>query len=485
MSIRIQPKRITVPEDDPFKYDLLQRKDQIDVLTNVVRNIEGPCTLAIDAPWGTGKTTFLDMWSQHLINLGFPTVNFNAWETDFIDDPFVALSEELTLGIENRTHASITSYVENLKQVSLDVARFAAPALIRIGTAGALDISPILARVASEGAASMAQERISAYAIANKSLRTFRSRLSDLAQELSTQRNGLPLIVFIDELDRCRPSYAVQLLEIAKHLFSVDHVVFVMALNREELAHSVSALYGINFDGSGYLNRFFDIDVRLADPDRRLLIESTLTSLNLRKFFAQNSQCSQYESFETVRDLLVAYLGTSYLGIRTIAQSMHRLGLLFASLRNDRRSFGLGAVTLLIIRTIDADLYSRFMRREISDFELVAAINDRLKIGVNSFDVNRALFEAIIAAGALELLNGNRADNSGVSTPLLAHYEQILKDPHPEDGSWVARESYANFVVSMAHKYCPRPFFPHVGFEISAKRIELLSNDLVQQLEKP
>ena len=76
-------------------------------------------------------------------------------------------------------------------------------------------------------------------------------------------------MVMINELDRCRPSYAVELLEVAKHLFSADRIVFVLAVNCDQLAHSVTALYGNDFDAEGYLRRFFDVDFQLPEPDRR------------------------------------------------------------------------------------------------------------------------------------------------------------------------------------------------------------------------
>ena len=60
-----------------------------------------------------------------------------------------------------------------------------------------------------------------------------------------------------------RPSYAVEPLEVAKYLFSVDHIVFVLAINRSELAYSIQALYGDGFDAKGYLRRFFDVDFQL------------------------------------------------------------------------------------------------------------------------------------------------------------------------------------------------------------------------------
>ena len=89
----------------------------------------------------------------------------------------------------------------------------------------------------------------------------------------------------IDELDRCRPSYAVELLEIAKHLFSVDRIVFVLAVNRSELVHSIKALYGSEFDAQGYLGRFFDVDIRLPEPEREEFLEALLRAIDFDDYF--------------------------------------------------------------------------------------------------------------------------------------------------------------------------------------------------------
>ena len=99
MGIHAQPREIDVPKDDPFKHDLLDRREAVDTLTHLVANLDGPCVLGVDAAWGAGKTTFLRMWTQYLRNQGFPVVEFNAWETDYSEEPFVTLSTELTEGL--------------------------------------------------------------------------------------------------------------------------------------------------------------------------------------------------------------------------------------------------------------------------------------------------------------------------------------------------------------------------------------------------
>jgi hypothetical protein len=67
----------------------------------------------------------------------------------------------------------------------------------------------------------------------------------------------------IDELDRCKPTYAVSSLERLKHLFSVPGVVFVLALDSEQLGHSIRAVYGSGMDAEGYLRRFIDYEFEL------------------------------------------------------------------------------------------------------------------------------------------------------------------------------------------------------------------------------
>ena len=98
----------------------------------------------------------------------------------------------------------------------------------------------------------------------------------------------------IDELDRCRPSYAVELLEVVKHLFGVDRIVFVLAINRSELAHSVRALYGSGFDAENYLRRFFDVDFRLPEPERKAFIDSMIDAINIREYFERTLDKNAY-----------------------------------------------------------------------------------------------------------------------------------------------------------------------------------------------
>ena len=114
MVIRIQPREIDIPPGNPFAHDLLGRREQVQFLTSMISNLEGPCTMAVNEAWGTGKTTFLRMWGQHLRDEGFVVVHFNAWETDFAGEPFVALAAEITEGLKDQEEGSIKSAIEDM-----------------------------------------------------------------------------------------------------------------------------------------------------------------------------------------------------------------------------------------------------------------------------------------------------------------------------------------------------------------------------------
>lgn len=88
-----------------------------------------------------------------------------------------------------------------------------------------------------------------------------------------TQQLSYPAFIFIDELDRCRPNYAVEMLETIKHIFDIKGIVFVVATDTEQLQHAVKAIYGEGFDARLYLGRFFNSRFSLKAPDLKSFLE--------------------------------------------------------------------------------------------------------------------------------------------------------------------------------------------------------------------
>jgi hypothetical protein len=129
---------------------------------------------------------------------------------------------------------------------------------------------------------------LAAYNQRKKSRETFRRRMSQLVSAVDAHAREVspPLIVIIDELDRCRPTYAIKVLEEIKHFFEVADVVFIIGLHGEQLARSVNAIYGPNFDSNDYLRRFFTRKYHLRRQSVVELCAATFEAwgVNSRKF---------------------------------------------------------------------------------------------------------------------------------------------------------------------------------------------------------
>ncbi len=472
--MRVQPLEIEVPEDDPFKNDLLGRRETVQVLTSIVGSIEGPCVLSVDAAWGAGKTTFLKMWAQHLRNEDFPVVEFNAWETDFSEEPFIALSTELTEGLKEYANGSMSGKIDNIKGKAKEVARSLIPGIIKAAAAGI----PLVGGELGLALASLAEEKVNVYEEARESIKSFRSTLQDMANTLSKSKDGRPLVVVIDELDRCRPSYAVELLEVAKHIFAVDHVVFVLGVNRSQLAHSVKALYGDEFDALGYLGRFFDLDFRLPEPGRVEFINAMLQEAGINDCLERPQErhrsIEMEKETEVARNFLQAFFVTPDLSLRQIGQAIHRLGLVFASLREEQPLFARMTIVMFILRVLDFELYQQFVGGEVSDLEVADAVFNLPRIkelrGTDLGDQFEAtLIVAIHEKASPEIKS--QMDNSEILRELDNKGKPSRHDEMRKLAYYILLENEKLYGTNM------------IAFKESIQRIELLSTILPEDVQ--
>ena len=399
----IQPQKVKVPKGDPFKYDLLKRKEAVETLTSMVTAIRGPCVLAVDAAWGTGKTTFLNIWSQHLRNHGFSVVEFNAWETDFSDDPFVALCSELIGSISSKKSAELSNQIDDVKKKGQVVFRHLTSNALRRVTLGLLDYNTLRADLEKQPEKPQIQQRMDEYQEAKEAFTSFNEALQNIATDLS--ESG-PLMVMIDELDRCRPSYAIELLETAKYLFAVDRMVFVLAINRDQLAHAVRVLYGDKFDAEAYLHRFFDLDFSLPEPALDDFMTELFSSVKISDL--------------QVQMLVKTFLGSSKVSLRDIAQAVHRLGLVLNALTYTDPQVAEMVTVALVLRTLDVGLYRRFVSREASDVEVVEEVMGKRQENLLEWEREDELFQAVIIYAYKEL------NNDYDTSPLEEKYRNII-----------------------------------------------------------
>ena len=489
MAIRFQPRDPDICEGDPFKNDLLNRKESIEVLTSIIGSIEGPCVLAVDAAWGAGKTTFLRMWSQYLRNNGFPVAEFNAWETDFAGDPFIALSSEIANGLGKYTECSQGPGLEAFRKAIRETMGSMSGPLLRIGVSAVPLVGTQVAKELEPETNSAKKDATSEYLTAKGAMADFKAVLHRIAMSLAESRGGKPLVLVIDELDRCRPSYAVALLEAAKHLFMVDRIVFVLAIDRAQLAHSVKVLYGDTFDAEGYLQRFFDVDYRLPSPRRNDFITAMLRTTGILSYLEElNDKPARGQDEDTlVHKLLIDFFAREELSVRKVAQAIHRLGLVFASLPENKNVYAVvAAAVAVILRTIDLDLYRRFIRNEVSDLDVVEMMVEQPVRNIGSPESGvKIAFASYIVLAAID----NRTDDRGrfnfggqYESPLASKYRSLtdqsqagndINSPEGLDARSVLQ--YVQDIRRATTQY------ERIGFRDAVDRLELLSANLGQE----
>lgn len=237
----LRPGDFEATAEDPFANDRLGRQEHVEAVCRAITEMDGPAVVALDGGWGTGKTAFLAMcmaWlqSEHEV----PVVGFNAWTQGHTQMPLVDLVSALST--EQPTTA------DKLKKGATELAWH----LAKVTTRGLIDRNALPDTAESEDAWDIAEQQTA----------TFKQQMTLWA----AASGGGGVVVCVDELDRCRPEYALSLLEVTRHLFDVPGVVVLLAINRSELAHSVKSVFGGDFNTDRYLRRLVDRTIRLPQP---------------------------------------------------------------------------------------------------------------------------------------------------------------------------------------------------------------------------
>ena len=410
MKILMQPKQIYVPEKEPFKNDLLDRQAAVNDLKNLVGNIDTPAVVAIDGAWGTGKTTFLNFWKQSLLDEKCPVVYFNAWGNDYSANSLVSILVELTYQL--RESDAKFGRKDVLSRATIKAFKEIANSSLKIGSGGVLSIDAFINQ----------RDIFDEHKLYKVRLEKFKTSLVKLAATYR-KNNDYPLVIVIDELDRCRPTFAVDILEVAKHLFSTDGVVFVLALNQRQLGHSLASIYGDRFDSLGYLERFVDVTFRLPPVDRKNYLLSELSEKCKERSY-------QDSDFKFAIDLLFTVYALPDFNLRTASHYIRRLDYVLASTGYDKNlSFMLSLVVALIMRSLNRESYLQFYNGEILDDEFVDSIFKREGLHEIRYTEVGAWVEAIVIAAQQERerkkMNNENAEVSAASNLFLRYHTMI------------------------------------------------------------
>ncbi|MCM0711011.1 P-loop NTPase fold protein [Collinsella sp. BG-O-102] len=248
--------------EDALTQDPLHRKREIEDFLKMLIAVEPPYTFVIDAPWGSGKSFFVKQVAralqmtnpalsqdsakpsttfgnidEELHKKPYLPIYFNAWEDDHFDNPILPV----LASIASTTGEKSVKGGEDFRKGIIGAIEAAASL---VGYGG--DINGVIENFSGT-------DFLEQY----KNERELRGKIDELI------KSNLPKIadravIFIDELDRCRPEFAIKVLEQTKTLFQQENIVVVYSTDITQLAHSLQGIYGPRFDGRKYLERFYD-----------------------------------------------------------------------------------------------------------------------------------------------------------------------------------------------------------------------------------
>lgn len=248
--------------EDALTQDPLHRKREIEDFLKMLIAVEPPYTFVIDAPWGSGKSFFVKQVAralqmtnpalsqdsakpsttfgnidEELHKKPYLPIYFNAWEDDHFDNPILPI----LASIASTTGEKSVKGGEDFRKGIIGAIEAAASL---VGYGG--DINGVIENFSGT-------DFLEQY----KNERELRGKIDELI------KSNLPKIadravIFIDELDRCRPEFAIKVLEQTKTLFQQENIVVVYSTDITQLAHSLQGIYGARFDGRKYLERFYD-----------------------------------------------------------------------------------------------------------------------------------------------------------------------------------------------------------------------------------
>ena len=252
---------LTFNERDEFK-----RKSIAEKAISLLQAEIDISPMVIDGSWGTGKTEFC----HKLINLmheqeSHHLIYIDAFKADHANEPLMTvLAEVIKVLPEDESK-------QNFIKKALPAVRYGLKTIAKAGVSHLLrqdaadvvdDFDKQIQQAADKTIDATVESILKDHVEAEKNLKALQEAMAEIAAEK-------PIVLFVDELDRCRPNFAVDMLEIIKHTFDVDGVQFVLVTNTQQLKASINHCYGAAVDAQRYLDKFIKFRFELSDRSDR------------------------------------------------------------------------------------------------------------------------------------------------------------------------------------------------------------------------
>ncbi len=226
--------------------------------------VDGGLVIALSSKYGSGKSTFLNMWRSALIAADSTpkrvVISLNAWESDYIGDPLFSIISALihTFEANKKETKALTDAAKDLAWMGVSIGAQVANKITGINLTEAAEYS-------ENKKSKRTEEPVTsdAFSIFEKRREAMISLKRSIQKLIESQSKGV--LFLVDELDRCRPDFAITYLEVIKHIFDINGAAFILAADRQQLQNSAKTAFGQDLDFEEYYRKFIHREISLPD----------------------------------------------------------------------------------------------------------------------------------------------------------------------------------------------------------------------------
>lgn len=422
----VKHSAIAIDETNIFQNDKLDREDSINDLSSLIETTTNSFVLSINADWGSGKTTFVKLWQKYLKKeRGIDSIYFSAWEDDFSKEPLISILGEIKKYIDDNfdTDSEEAKSFEKVKTFGGKVLKRGVPAFLKGITGGIVDFDKGFEDAIGAIAESAAKELIDNYSKDKEITQRFKESIKELLSKIDDSK---PFVIFIDELDRCRPLYAIELLERIKHIFGIDGLIFVLSIDTKQLSESIKSQYG-NIDATSYLRRFIDMEYKLNNPSVDKFCAYLYRDVYQLHTILKEKQIQKDTRPEYDELAMLKYLAKSLnLSLREIEQVFIQLRIIFKTV--ELRLFELHFRIIVLLVTLKMKFpqqYELLKKNNIKEQDVIDLLIIKKINGDSSRDLCTIIKAIILATGKSEdELNKTTTEQKNILSTLVDESEK-------------------------------------------------------------
>lgn len=344
---------------DIWADDLFNRQYTAQFFTKIITSVCQSYVISINSKYGSGKTFFLNRWAEELKQSGEIVITFDSWDYDFVEKPLLPFLYNF---LEQLKKQGLVEYdfdtdFQNCKDVIVKCFKN----FINVASKGCVNIDDLKKYTNADNIQIPKIQTLEEYNELRNALQGFKESLKQIVRKNDNKN----IYVFVDELERCRPTFAIELLEAIKHLFNVKGLVFVLGTDRSQLKHTISNIYGINMDSEGYLRRFIDLELELPAVKTDIFVEYLKN-----KFEIQNKNINNKDNwvlgFEYFHKYFNIFSQKYNFQLREIEQIYAKFNVITKMLDENVIKITPLLALLMILKIKNENLYNEFSLENLS-----------------------------------------------------------------------------------------------------------------------